>query len=245
VIIGGLYWRRGTTAGAWTAVILGAILCLIGIAVDKQWPWIVGRGAALGYTLPPKFWLNYLQSTFASVCIAGVAYVVVSLLTGREKFDLDRLLHRGAYAETAADASRSSTNRRHFSFAKIMGYTSDFTFWDKVVAGGVFWWSMLLLGLNLGIAAWNLSANHRWPDSWWAKYWLVTAIAMPMGIALLTLVWFGIGGIIDIKHFFHALRTMTRNVRDDGRVHDDTKPPERALDVRADEPARPAEKVTV
>lgn len=34
-IIGGLYWKRGTTAGAWTAMILGAILSLSSIIIQQ------------------------------------------------------------------------------------------------------------------------------------------------------------------------------------------------------------------
>jgi hypothetical protein len=33
-----------------------------------------------------------------------------------------------------------------------------------------------------------------------------------------TLVWFTIGGLIDLRAFFHALKTMKRDARDDGRV---------------------------
>jgi hypothetical protein len=37
-------------------------------------------------------------------------------------------------------------------------------------------------------------------------------------IALVTLIWFTIGGFIDLKDFFHDLKTMKRDARDDGRV---------------------------
>ena len=47
---------------------------------------------------------------------------------------------------------------------------------------------------------------------------MVTAIAFPFIIALATLVWFGIGGVKDIIAFFHDLKTMARDSRDDGRV---------------------------
>jgi hypothetical protein len=47
---------------------------------------------------------------------------------------------------------------------------------------------------------------------------MVTGIALPCVIAIGTLIWFGIGGIRDLREFFIALRTMKRDARDDGRV---------------------------
>ncbi len=35
VIIGGLYWRKGTTAGAWAALLTGSTLSLIGITAES------------------------------------------------------------------------------------------------------------------------------------------------------------------------------------------------------------------
>ena len=49
---------------------------------------------------------------------------------------------------------------------------------------------------------------------------MIFGIAMPCLIAMGTLIWFGIGGILDIREFLRALRTMKRDVRDDGRVVD-------------------------
>ncbi len=41
VMIGGLYWKHGTTAGAWTAMTIGTIGGLGGMAVQQVWPfWI-------------------------------------------------------------------------------------------------------------------------------------------------------------------------------------------------------------
>ena len=57
-----------------------------------------------------------------------------------------------------------------------------------------------------------------WPATWWADYWLIVGIILPCVIAIITLIWFGIGGIMDLRLFFAALRTLKRDVRDDGRV---------------------------
>jgi solute:Na+ symporter, SSS family len=83
VIIGGLYWRRGTTSAAWSAMITGATISVGGIIAHQLWPgfpingqqfWAIGIGASL------------------------LVYAAVSLLgRGRGTCDLDRLLHRGRW----------------------------------------------------------------------------------------------------------------------------------------------------
>ena len=38
VIVGGLYWKRGTAAGAWTAMIVGCLLAVSTITAQQVWP---------------------------------------------------------------------------------------------------------------------------------------------------------------------------------------------------------------
>lgn len=43
VMIGGLYWKHGTTAGAWTAMVIGTVFGFGGMAVQQVWPhWVWG-----------------------------------------------------------------------------------------------------------------------------------------------------------------------------------------------------------
>jgi SSS family solute:Na+ symporter len=220
-IIGGLYWKRGTTAGAWAGAITGSTLSFIGVLCSGYWPKIKplleSTATRFDITLPQKFWLNGLQVAFAAACVAVAVYVIVSLLTSREKFNLDKLLHRGKYAVEGTPKPPTLTLWERLRVRNILQFSSDFTKSDKMVSAGIFWWSMLLLAINVIISAWNMFF-WDWPVTWWSHYWMVTAIAFPFIIALATLVWFTIGGFIDMKHFFHALRTMQRDARDDGRV---------------------------
>jgi SSS family solute:Na+ symporter len=142
--------------------------------------------------------------------------VIVSLLTCRKPFDLDQMLHRGKYA-VESDAAVPVGLRHRLSLKSILRFDENFTTGDRFVAGGIFWWAMTLAIINVVAAVWNLKFS-RWSIQWWANYWLILAIAIPFGISLLTLVWFTIGGVRDIREFFVALRTMKRDVRDDGRV---------------------------
>jgi SSS family solute:Na+ symporter len=213
-IIGGLYWRRGTTAAAWAATLTGSSLALIGIAASSSqiWPSIRSAGLAMGFAMPQRFGFNGQQTAFFAAACAVSVYVLVSGLTGRrEGFDLDRLLHRDG-------SSRPATSLRdRFRLRNILRFDENFTRSDKLVSGGIFWWSMLLLGVNLVVSVWNLAIGH-WSTAWWAHYWMITGIALPFAIALVTLVWFGIGGIRDIRAFFRDLAAMKQDGADDGRV---------------------------
>ncbi len=221
-IIGGLYWRRGTAAGAWAGAITGSTLCVTAILCSSFWPQVSAvvqpLVAPLGVTLPGKFWFNGAVASFFAIATAASVYIVTSLLTSRQPFNLDRMLHRGAYAvEPGHGRPITRTWRERLHWRTMVNYDTNFSRVDKWTAGGIFWFSMLLVAVNLVISAWNLFYG-RWPVSWWAHYWMVTGIALPCVIALGTLIWFGIGGVRDMRDFFVALRTINRDARDDGRV---------------------------
>lgn len=221
-IIGGLYWRRGTTTAAWAATLTGSILAFGGMLTGSFWPSILAAAgpafAEWGMPLPVRFWFNFQVSAFLAAIAAVVVYIITSVLTSREPFNLDRMLHRGAYAVEAKSDKQVSVLplRERLRPRNLLHFDSNFTFKDKLVAGGIFWWSMLLVIINVVVSLWN--GFYRWPLEWWAHYWMVTGIAIPLLIAFGTLIWFGIGGIIDMKDFFLALQTRTRDARDDGRV---------------------------
>jgi hypothetical protein len=85
---------------------------------------------------------------------------------------------------------------------------------------------MLLLAINIIVSVWNVAFGH-WPTHWWSTYWLIFGIGQPFVIAFITLIWFGIGGLIDIRHFFRDLRVAARDASDDGTVHHDDDRPDR------------------
>ena len=76
---------------------------------------------------------------------------------------------------------------------------------------------MLLVLINAVILAWSFLV-HGFSPQWWAHYWLILAILIPFAVSIVTLIWFTIGGIHDIRAFFTALNSMRRDPRDDGRV---------------------------
>ena len=135
VVTLGLYWRRGTTAGAYAAVISGGGLSLSAILIQRNWasavyPWLAAHGweadvrhfleaAArpfnpwIDWTVsdalwPVKFPVNSIEISFIAGITAVLLYVAASLLTCREPFDLDRMLHRGAAGASNDDAAHGA-----------------------------------------------------------------------------------------------------------------------------------------
>jgi SSS family solute:Na+ symporter len=218
-IIGGLYWRKGTTAAAWAGALTGVVLSMTGIICTSFWPWIgANLGPLLHVSPPAKFWLNGMQAAFLAAVAAAFVYVVTASLSSRRRFDLDRMLHRGRYA-IASDHDRAQpvSIRERFTLRNILRFDANFTRSDKLVVGGIFWWAMAMAAVNVVATAWNLLIRP-WPVTWWTHYWLIVGIFLPFVIAVVTFVWFGIGAVGDLRLFFAALRTMKRDARDDGRV---------------------------
>jgi SSS family solute:Na+ symporter len=222
-IIGGLYWRRGTTAAAWAAQIAGSLCAAAGIVLTNGpfWRWLVGAAGGIRIRLPGEFWLNGTEMGFLAACLAFLTYAVVSLLTCRQPYDLDRMLHRGKYAVAGEDLAKAPVPPGE-RVKNILKFGPEFTWRDKLASAGIFWFAMFLLAVNLVVTFWNLVVT-RWPITWWSHYWMVFSVALPFVVAVGTLVWFGIGGTRDILSFFAALRTMKRDATDDGHV----KPSER------------------
>ncbi len=205
-IIGGLYWKKGTTAGAWAALLAGSGLSVGGILLRQI------HGEA--------FPLNGIQVSFFATLIAIALYVIVSLLTCREDFNMDRMLHRGKYAalrqivdEQSVDAS---SGKRRVSWGKLIGFDENFSLGDKWIAGSLFVWSLFWFGVFAIGSLWNLIAP--WPASVWSAYWHLAGIGIPVFICFVTAIWFGWGGLLDIRRLFKKLAAQKINHLDDGTV---------------------------
>jgi SSS family solute:Na+ symporter len=101
--------------------------------------------------------------------------------------------------------------------ARLLGYNDDFTRRDKLVAGGLVGWTFLLAAVSIIAAISNVAVGH-WSAEAWSRYWLIVGVVVPMLVGFVTLIWFGIGGITDLRAFFIALRNLKRDANDDGRV---------------------------
>jgi len=208
-IIGGLYWKKGTTQGAWAGLLTGSGLVMGGILARQIW----GDG----------FPLNGAQISFFGSVSAVLIYTGVSLLTCKQDYNMDALLHRGAYAIEEEKKLETKSGKK-VKWGRLIGIDENFSFVDKLLAGGLFAWSMLWLMVLVVGTTWNLIAP--WPISVWSSFWHFTAIGLPVFFACGTAIWFAAGGIVDMRKFFAQLKTERVDLSDNGMVAESPAGPE-------------------
>lgn len=203
-IIGGLYWKKGTTAGAWTALIAGSGLSTGGILARQVY----------GDAFP----LNGMQISFFSTLIAIFLYVVISLLTCREDYNMDRMLHRGQYARKGLEGALEAqlVHDRKFSWDKIIGMDANFSKSDRWITIGLFGWSMIWFVVFIVGSLWNLISP--WSPEVWSAFWYWVGIGIPIFWAVIGTVWFTWGGLHDMRLLFRHLRHEKQNALDNGMV---------------------------
>jgi SSS family solute:Na+ symporter len=248
VLVGGLYWKKGTSAGAISAFITGSVLSLGAILIRMVYH---SHGEAfvqnhthfgfidLGYFAALKdghyeFFMNGTFLGFYAGMIALATYVIVSLLTCKEDFNLERMLHRGPYAAVKKLVGDAPLPKRKESIimGKLIGIDENFTRSDKWIAVALFSWTMFMFSVFLVISGWNLIAP--WNTASWSTYWHITAYSLPIFFAVVTGVWFTWGGIKDIRLLFQRLRDQKVNALDDGTVVDNQNLDELAAEKKLD-----------
>lgn len=218
VIIGGLYWPWGTTAGAWVGMLTGSILSLVGIVLrqpfwNEQHPalWVAPIVNHLGAAFP----LNGTYISLYASLAALTGYVVISWLTCGEPHNMDRLLHRGAYA-LEADRVVVGAPLRRFDLAKFIGIDELFTRSDRWLTLGMFSWKMFWLAVF--VVGCTIELVHPLSAGSWSEFWLWNAIWIPLPIGVVTTIWFTIACTKDMKTFFRKLRAERIDPEDDGTV---------------------------
>ena len=223
LIIGGLYWRRGSTWGAWGALLCGSICAGLGIVMQQIWPdclhpmllstapdaLVATEGVLASIRdlvpgidwkiTPERFPFSSQWMFFFTMGLSVGAYVVLSLLqavVGRtQPYDLDLLLHRGIYSDGT-------------SFEKISGWrailpSAEFTGGDCVIYWGKLAWSTVWLVVFVVGTIINLATDVS--EDAWAAYWRIYLLIIGV-VGTLTTVWFLIGGIVDLKKLLADLR---------------------------------------
>ena len=243
VITFGLYWKRGTTAGAFAALVLAALWALSGIAIQQTWaqyiyPWLDANGmvesvGAAFHNLskpfhpwvvwemnPKKFPVNSAEIGFMGQILALVSYVVVSLVTCRKPFNMDKMLHRGIYSDNTAEAKAEKKPFKlgQFMNKNILGIDKSYTRGDKVLAWSVFSYSFIYTFIILfaTVVIWNFVTP--WGDKAWGTYFFVKQFLIVGVIGIVSTFWFGIGGTIDLFRLYRDLAKKETNDLDDGRV---------------------------
>ena len=197
VLIGGLYWKRGTTAAAWSAMLTGSSIAVGGIIIHQ---------------IVDDFPVNGQEFWGIAMVASTAVYLAVSLLGPKSTFDLDRLLHRGEHAvEGEMDIVAALPSRG----LRALGVGREFTRGDR----------LLYLVTYIWVGAWtivfivgtiiNLARDVE--DSTWAGFWQVYVYLMVI-VSSIVVVWFAIGGFRDIRAMLRRLAVMRRDDRDDGWV---------------------------
>lgn len=197
VIVGGLYWKHGTTPAAWAAMITGMGASLTGIVIKQ---------------IDSDFFLTGQEMSFVAIVLAIVVYVAVSLLGPREVHNMDRLLHRGKY--TRADESSATWKDARTLWEKL-GFSRDFTGGDRAITYVTLSWPLVWTVIFVVVTIYNLTvgmSDETWLAYWHGWTWLV------LGSAVLVTLWFTIGGVFDMKYLFRQLRSRAADPTDDGRV---------------------------
>lgn len=240
VMLFGLYSRFGNTKGAFTSLLTGMILALTFIYMQRNWadvvyPAIAERGmvesfdnflrACSGPFEPyivwrmnaAKFPINSYEINFIIMILCLFGYIIVSLLTFKEPYNLDRMLHRGIY-DTENKGSLKEKWTIKTIFTKLIGITPEFSFWDKVITWSVFIYSIVwsFFCTFIFVLIWNIF--QPWQPEWWGTYFFVVSICVPIVGGIIAAVWFITGGIIDLRKLFKALSERVVDPLDNGQV---------------------------
>ncbi len=226
-IIAGLYTRRGTTAGAWGAMITGVamastwVICNRIAIVDPATGGVGNWVQSVVYQVPAlRLFVDVVgirtDGQIMSFYIAASAiavYWALSFLSWKQPFDLDRMLHRGQYAVrediVQGDAEVSG-------IWKWLGINKEFTRGDKAIYGASVLWVLLWGGIYAFGAAYYFLVrkipNESWLSFWYAVIWLTFILGAIIAV------WFLVGGLRDLKDMLRLLRTKVRDESDDGTV---------------------------
>lgn len=201
-LVGGLYWKKGTTAGSWGAMITGAVICMTAILLEQYWVYAYDKSFPIDF----KWWAAIAM--FSS----GGVYLLFALLSN-EAFNMDKMLHRGKYGIEGEHVAREP--RRHMRWLKVLGLSDEFSRFDKFI-----WWFTLLNGWLNSIYSLVVTIVHfkiGFSDEMWKtvhliRFWWNLIIFVPAAVFLT------VGGFRDLFQFFRDLKQAKASDADDGRV---------------------------
>tara|TARA_B100000809_G_scaffold135796_1_gene133385 strand:+ start:5199 stop:7286 length:2088 start_codon:yes stop_codon:yes gene_type:complete len=215
VIIGGLYWDRGTTAGAWTAMIVGAVIGVGGTLVKQvsgEWLADPSSFAIIKSIILFLQDINGQEYWGIGMAVSSLSYVSVSLAGTGTRVNMDRLLNRGKYSIKGEMKVVSQDPDLGW---KIFGMGKEFTKTDKLIYIINYVWTGLWTLVFIIGTVYNLSnpvSNSSWMAYW--KYYIYINIA----VSAVIIVWFTVGGFSDLKHMIKSLQSENRDHGDDGWV---------------------------
>ena len=215
VIIGGLYWDRGTTEGAWAAMTIGATIAVTGTIVPQiSDSWLSQENDLIwlkNLILKLKE-INGIKFYALSMGFSSFSYILVSLFTFKEKVNMDKLLNRGKYS---IKNETKIIDEKVKPFLKIFGIGKEFTIEDKIIYLVSFVWNIFFTLVFVFGTIYNLYNDVS--DDSWMIYWKYQ-VYINIVFSFIIIIWFTIGGFIDIKKMFISLDSDKRDHGDSGWV---------------------------
>ena len=238
VMIGGLYWRHGTTLAAWITFISGAVLALTSIFIQQCWHFASGNGLSswLFNTFHwewvannmEKFPINGRVISFYIMIISLLLYVSISLLQklfGKGvQFNLEKMLHRGQY-DTHQEHQDHGNARK---WERLLGITPEFTRGDKLIFYASLAWTALWFFIFIFYTLAYFLGGSRVDGKFiggvdtegWLSLWkgqIYVTLVLGIGCTI----WLALGGIKDVISLFKRLKTLKRDDTDNGFVKKD------------------------
>jgi solute:Na+ symporter, SSS family len=203
VIIGGLYWRKGTTIAAWAAMITGALTSSLNIILNQ---------------LIPNFPINGQWGWFMAMILASIVYFIISLLTPYKVFDFDKLLHTGIYSTEKETTYGSEEVIKGW---RVLAPTREFSKGDRAIYWATTGWTAAWVAVFF-IGTTFYFFVKPFTDSQWMNFWQVYTYIF-LGASIIVTVWFTIGGMKNLREMIHALKHNIRDYKDDGFVENKEK----------------------
>jgi solute:Na+ symporter, SSS family len=197
VIIGGLYWKRGTTAAAWSALLTGSCIAVGGIIIKQ---------------INPAFPINGQEFWGLAMLGSSLVYIAVSLLSGKHEFNMDKMLHRGEYKVAEDTITGDAVPLKGL---KVLGMGKEFTKGDRLIYILAYSWTAVWAIVFITGSYWNLAGDV--PDLSWMTFWK-TFVIINTFASVAILIWFAIGGTRDLRDMLKRLDSAVRNHQDDGFV---------------------------
>jgi len=205
-IIGGLYWKHGTTQGAFAGLLTGSTLSVTGVIIKQI------KGDEL------KMFGHEINGLHIGICCAFIAftmYFIVSLITKKQAFNLDKLLHRGSYAIKEDVVENADKKQKRSWFTEFLHVNQEFTRWDKFIYYSSYAWIFFWIGVFIIGTSWN-SINEISTESW--KKWWGFHLGIQAFTAVIIGIWFFLGGLRDLRRLFKDLKNNDEDQSDDGFV---------------------------
>jgi SSS family solute:Na+ symporter len=175
----------------------------IAALVQRVWP---------SFQDTEKYPINGYYMAFGITVSAVLVYIAVSMLTCKEPFDLDRMLHRGKHG--LGKEAKSPKPARGLA---VLGFTKNIPWKDKIVFFSVGLWFLVWLVVFLFFTIYQLTEGMA--DEDWSRIWQISVYSQ-YALTIVVTVWFLIGGARDCREMFARLAVARRDDLDDGMVVD-------------------------